>query len=335
MLEEALDKVRGPKAHSFTAKSVKGTGRSKPEKRKQHVSRVRKAVIPVAGYGTRLFPATRAVKKELFPVVDGSGLAKPLIQVIIEEAVESGVEEVCLVVQPGDDRAFRDYFEGGLPPDLREKLNGKDWALEESRRIDELAGRISYVEQTTQDGYGHAVYCAHEWVGREPFLLMLGDHVYVSTAEGRCARQLCEAFERHDASISAVARTPEDQLSLFGTIGGERVEEDSRVLQVNHIKEKPEPEYAREHLRVPGLPEGEYLSWFGQHLFTPGIFDALKHHIDNDLREKGEIQLTSAQEMLRQEEGTYYAYETEGERYDIGVPAEYVRTMANLSRPRT
>lgn len=297
------------------------------------MSKVRKAVIPVAGYGTRLYPATKGVKKELFPVVDGSGLAKPLIQVIVEEAVESGVEEVCLIIQPGDDRLFREYFEGELPQDLREKLEALDWAAEETRRITELGRRLSYIEQRTQDGYGHAVYCAHEWVGREPFLLLLGDHVHVSTTEKRCARQLIEAFERHEGGFSAVVRTQESQLCYFGTIAGERLADDPRVVQVTAIREKPEPEYAREHLRVPGLPDDEYLSWFGQHLFTPGIFDALKYQIDHDLRENGEIQLTSAQDLLRQNEGVYYAYETQGERYDIGVPAEYVRTMSRLSAP--
>jgi len=293
---------------------------------------VKRAVIPVAGYGTRLYPATKAVKKELFPVVDRDGLAKPLIQLIAEEAVESGIEEVCLIVQPGDDRAFRDYFEGELPAELREKLHQMDWALEQSRVVADLGQRLSYVEQKTQEGYGHAVYCAHEWVGQEPFLLLLGDHVHVSSTEVRCARQLIDAFERHGRSMSAVTRTPESELHGFGTIAGERVAEDPRVVRVTHIKEKPAPEYARQHLRVPGLPDGEYLSWFGQHLFTPGIFDALRYQIDNDVREKGEIQLTSAQELLRETEGAYFAYEAEGERLDLGVPSEYARSVARLIR---
>jgi UTP--glucose-1-phosphate uridylyltransferase len=295
------------------------------------MSNVRKAVIPVAGHGTRLYPATKAVKKELFPVVTPSGLAKPLIQVIVEEAVESGIEEVCLIVQPGDDQVFREYFEGDLPSDLKARLHKMDWALEESRRIADLGRRISYVEQPTPEGYGHAVYCSHEWVGQEPFLILLGDHIYVSTSGQRCARQLIDAFGRYGRSMSAVARTHESDLRYFGTIAGERIENDPRVVRVTHIKEKPEAGYARQHLRVPGLPLGEYLCWFGQHLFTPGIFDALKYHLDNDLRENGEIQLTSAQELLRQQEGVYYAYETEGRRYDTGIPCEYAKTVCGFS----
>jgi UTP--glucose-1-phosphate uridylyltransferase len=141
-----------------------------------------------------------------------------------------------------------------------------------------------------------------------------------------------DAFERCGRSMSAVARTHESDLRYFGTIAGERLKDAPKVVRVTHIKEKPDAGYARRHLRVPGLPRGHYLSWFGQHLFTPGIFDALKYQLDNDLRENGEIQLTSAQELLRQQEGDYFAYETEGRRYDTGIPAEYARTVWEFSQ---
>jgi UTP--glucose-1-phosphate uridylyltransferase len=274
-----------------------------------------------------MYPGTKVIKKELFPVVDAEGRVKPIIQVIVEEAVESGIEEICLITQPGDDRVFRGYFEGELSPALKEKLDSLDWAREQSRWLADLGRRMTYVEQRSQEGYGHAVYCARDWVGQSPFLLLLGDHLYTSTTETRCARQLLDTFGKCQCSVSAVARTHESQLHLFGTIAGDWLADNPRVVRVTHIREKPDIEYARRNLRVPGLPEYEYLCWFGQHVFTPGIFDALKHQVDRNLRERGEIQLTSAQEWLRETEGVYYAFETRGRRYDTGSPAEYVRTM--------
>jgi len=293
------------------------------------MSEVKKAVIPVAGHGNKLYPATKIIKKELFPLVDSGGCVKPIIQIILEEAIDSGIEEVCLVVQPGDEKIFRAYFENNLPAELQDKLQTSSRAEEQSRRIEDLGRHIIYVEQSTQEGYGHAVYCAHEWVGQEPFLLLLGDHVYISHSKIPCAGQLIEAFQQHGSSMSAVCRTPESNLRYYGTIGGKRLHESSRVIQVTKIKEKPDPAYARIHLRVPGVPDNEYLCWFGQHLFTPSIFEALKYQIDDNVREKGEIQLTSAQELLMRAEGKYLAFETAGESFDTGEPAEYVNTVSN------
>jgi len=152
------------------------------------MNRVRKAVIPVAGYGTRLYPASKAIKKELFPIIDTNGMAKPLIQVIIEEAVESGIDEICLVVREDEKPAFIKYFDEPVPPEMEKRLAERPWAVEESKWVAELSKRLSYIIQKEQEGFGHAVYCANDWVGDEPFLLMLGDHVYISNSEVRCVQ---------------------------------------------------------------------------------------------------------------------------------------------------
>jgi len=272
-----------------------------------------------------------AVKKELFPLVDRDGTVKPVIQMIVEEAVESGVEEVCIVLPPGGDEPFRRYFDDPLPPDLDARLAKSPEVYDRYRHVRELGERIDYAFQHTQEGYGHAVYCARDWVGAEPFLLLLGDHVYLSRTETRCARQLLDAFEMKQASTSAVALTSESMLKYFGTIAGGPDPALPGLYAVTEIVEKPTVEYARDHFRIEGVPEGQYLSWFGLHAFTPEIFDCIEYHIRNDIREGGEIQLTNAQELLRKRRGEYYAYQVKGVRCDTGIPAEYSRTMALLA----
>lgn len=293
-------------------------------------NKITKAVIPVAGYGTRLYPATKIFKKEFFPIVDREdGYAKPVVQLIIEEAIKSGIEEVCLIVQEGDEKIFRSYFDE--PPadeELRLKLESLDWASKLSKRTSELGKRISYAVQKEQEGYGHAVYCAKNWVNDNPFLLLLGDHIYKSYTDKRCARQILDMFEKFGSSVIAVQRTPEELLSLFGTIAAERHEDNPRLYRVSEIKEKPSVDYAREHFQIEGLESGQYLCMFGQYALTPGLFDCLKYQIDNDIRERGEIQLTSALELLRQDEVNFYAYETNGKGYDIGNPVAYVQTVS-------
>ncbi len=291
------------------------------------MNKVRKAVIPVAGFGTRLYPASKAIKKELFPIIDTDGMAKPLIQVIIEEAVESGIEEICLVVREDEKQAFMAYFDEPVSPELEQRLSERSWAVEESKRVLELSRRISYIIQREQKGFGHAVYCAEDWVGDEPFLLMLGDHVYISNSKVRCVKQLVDVFHQLGGNISAVMRTLEDVLHLFGTVAGKQMADNSRVYEVTEIKEKPSLEYAEMRLRTDGVPLGEYLCFFGQYILTPDIFTYIKHLVDKDIRERGEIQLTSALEMARKDLGVFYAYETDGQRYDTGVPLSYANTV--------
>ncbi|MFQ6098787.1 MAG: UTP--glucose-1-phosphate uridylyltransferase [Armatimonadota bacterium] len=291
--------------------------------------KVRKAVITAAGRGTRQYPATNVVQKELFPLVDRDGIAKPVIQLVAEEALESGIEEICIVTAPDGEPAFREHFRP-LGGDKQAAFSDKDWALRQSETLPRLGRIISYAHQESQEGFGHAVYCARAFVGEEPFLLMLGDHVYISNERRRCARQLLDAFERHGCTVSSVQRTPASELHLFGAVGGEPLPGEPGMFRVTELKEKPSPDYARAHLRVSGLGEDEYLCFFGMHVFTPGIFNCLREHIKGDVRERGEIQLTSAQDLLRQRE-QYLACEIDGLRLDMGVPEGYVQTQVALA----
>jgi UTP--glucose-1-phosphate uridylyltransferase len=297
--------------------------------------RVRKAVITAAGRGTRQYPASSTVQKEMFPLVDVDGLTKPTIQIIAEEALTAGIEEICIVTTPGDEEMYHRHFQG-LSGELLPAFAGKEWALRESEQLSRLEQALTYVAQPTQEGFGHAVFCAKNWVGDDPFLLLLGDHVYVSTAgDGRrCARQVVDVYERTGCAVSAVKRTPERLLHLFGTVRGEPVTESdgdwADIYRVSAMVEKPTVERAQAELRTPGLPAGEYLCFFGMHVFTPSIFDWLGHNIAHDVREKGEYQLTAAQALLAEHE-EYLAHETRGERYDMGVPFGLVETQLALA----
>ena len=285
--------------------------------------KVRKAVIPAAGFGTRLFPATKATKKELFPVIDRDAIAKPAILIIVEEALEAGIEEVIIIVQKNDLEDFRSLFIEQISIENYNKLPPQ--FQEYSRRLLEIGRHVTFAVQTAQEGFGHAVYCAREAVGDEPFLLMLGDHIYRSGSDKSCARQLLEAYQRHGQSLVGMRLTPEDQIGSFGTVTGVWLE-DENLLSVSEFSEKPTPDYARTNLRVPGLPEGEYLTLFGQYIVKPKLFDYLKEHIENNVREHGEFQLTSTLDRLRQEDG-FLGLVIDGKRYDIGRPDEYLETL--------
>ena len=283
------------------------------------MAKVRKAVIPAAGKGTRQRPASAAVQKELFPLVDRDGVPKPIIQLIVEEAIESGIEDICIVTQPGGDGVFRDYFR---------KLGHKRIPSDPLH----LSERLHYAEQAAPEGFGHAVYQAMEFVADDPFLLLLGDHVFISDVRERCARQLIDEFENLTPdAISAVAITEESLLHLFGVIKGRPVEGATGLYHAERIVEKPLIEIARAQLATPGLAAGNYLAHFGMHVFSPRIFESLEYLIRNDLRIGGEIQLTAAQEHLCQQSEAYLAAVVQGARYDAGIPFGLMETQMALA----
>jgi UTP--glucose-1-phosphate uridylyltransferase len=184
----------------------------------QPARKVRKALIPAAGYGTRLFPATKATKKELFPVIDRDGVAKPAILLIVEEVLQAGIEEVIIIVQEDDLDDFKSFFSEQISIENYNKLPRHFQVY--ARRLLEIGRHVKFVTQTAQEGFGHAVYCAREAIGHEPFLLMLGDHLYRSNNERSCARQLLDVYHQHGVSLVGLRRTPEDQIAAFGTVAG-------------------------------------------------------------------------------------------------------------------
>jgi UTP-glucose-1-phosphate uridylyltransferase/mevalonate kinase len=285
--------------------------------------KVHRALIPAAGFGTRLFPATKATKKELFPIVDRDGIAKPAILLIVEEALRAGIEQVIIIVQEHDLDAFRTLFNEQITIENFNKLPRH--SQEYARNILEMGHRVTFVIQETQQGFGHAVYCAREAIGDEPFLLMLGDHIYRSDGETSCAEQLINAYQQHATSVLGLRQTPEGQIANFGTVTGVWLEE-NHLLSVTEFAEKPTVDYARNNLQVHGLPEGTYLTVFGQYIIQPKLFDFLEEDISNNVRERGEFQLTSALDRLRQQDG-FLGLMIDGQRYDFGLPESYVETL--------
>lgn len=287
--------------------------------------KVRKAVIPAAGFGTRLFPATKVVKKELFPIIDRDGRAKPVIMAIVEEAIRGGIEKVGIVVQKGDRVFFEDFFKTPPPAKLFSKLSPQN--QEYSQYVQDLGSRITILIQDEQEGYGHAVFCAKEWVKDESFLLMLGDHIYLSNTENSCASQVLNVYEQVNQSVVGLTVMPAEIIHKAGCITG--FWQELSILSVTQLFEKPDIEYARKHLRVEGMAEDQFLCIFGLYVLTPKIFDYLEEHISNNIREKGEFQLTSCLDKLRQEEGMT-GYVVQGRCFDTGLPDAYRQTMIDF-----
>lgn len=290
--------------------------------------RVRKAVVPAAGFGTRLFPASKAIKKELFPIIDQSGRPKPVIMAIVEEAINAGIEEVCLVVQSRDQELFERFFK--TPPFIENfnKLSKED--QEYSQYLMDLGQRISFVTQDVQEGFGHAVFCAREWVNGEPFLLMLGDHLYASDNDVSCARQILDVYDRVEHSVVGLKITHANEIHNFGCATGTWQESDV-TLSITEFCEKPAVEYARQRLQVEGLNEDDFLTVFGMYVLVPEIFDYLDENITHSLRERGEFQLTSCLDKLRKEDN-FSGYIVKGRRFDIGVPEAYRQAMIDYRK---
>jgi UTP--glucose-1-phosphate uridylyltransferase len=275
---------------------------------------VRKAVITAAGRGSGYSSA--AAQQAMLPLIDRDGLTKPVIQIIAEEALDSGIEEICVIAAPGDEDIYRAHFET-LGRSLAAQ-GDSDWTLEAQRRLADLDRRLKFAVQDEPKGYGHAVWCARDFAGSEPFLLLVSDHLYVSGEQRRCARQVIDLAVQQDCAVAAVQATRENLIRQYGTVGGHRVAGLSNVFQIESILEKPTPSVAEQLLHVPGLRVGHYLCFFGMHVLTPGVFRILETHVRDNRRERGEIQLTPAlAELARSEK--YLAVQTNGRRYNIGV----------------
>jgi UTP--glucose-1-phosphate uridylyltransferase len=293
--------------------------------------RIRKAIIPAAGLGTRHFPASHAVMKELFPVVGTDGISRALLHYHLIELEAAGITEVCIIVQPGDDATIRRYFAGPDAAYLR-RLEKHPRLLDEARWMHAWAKRLCFCIQTTQDGYGHAVYQTRDFAAGEPILLCLGDHLFRGAPDSPHAALIRAAEIGAGRSVSGVNRIGPAQLRGYGTIAGQRWAGQPELVDVSLIIEKPDEATARTRLRVDGLGPDEFLGWFGLHALAPSIYDVLAKMIRDDVRDHGEFQLTRAQELQRQAEG-YLALELpRARRYDFGVPDDFVRAVQDFRR---
>jgi UTP--glucose-1-phosphate uridylyltransferase len=262
--------------------------------------KVRKAIIPAAGLGTRFLPATKAMPKEMLPIVD-----KPTIQYIVEEAIESGIEDIIIVTGKGK-RAIEDHFDNSfeLEQNLLEKR--KFELLNEVQKSSNMID-IHYIRQKEPRGLGHAIWCARKFIGDEPFAVLLGDDIV--RANKPCLQQMMEQYENHDSSIIGVQHVLENEVSRYGIVDGFEIE--NRLYSINHLVEKPKVQEAPSNLAI-----------MGRYILTPRIFEILNNQAPGA---GGEIQLTDAISELNRYESVY-TYEFEGKRYDVGEKMGFIQT---------
>ena len=281
------------------------------------VHAVRKAVIPVAGFGTRLYPATRALKKDFFPIPDKDGIVKPVILIILEELVRSGIEEICLVLGSEEERLlYKEFFENPLPEEHLKKLNPE--MQEYENRILAIGKKLRYVYQKEKRGFGHAVYQAVDFANNESVLLMLGDTLYRSETSKPCALQLIEKYEQYNKLMVAIHPIPLADVSHYGILTGTWEDKNETELTISQMNEKPKSSYAEEFLGVK-CKDGsrKYMSVFGQYILTPEVFDQLRQDIANCTDSTKEIELTTALDKVRERDGMV-GIQLQGRMYDMG-----------------
>lgn len=269
------------------------------------MKRVRKAIIPAAGLGTRFLPATKAMPKEMLPIVD-----KPTIQYIVEEAIASGIEDIIIVTGKGK-RAIEDHFDNAL--ELEQNLIEKEKfeLLERVNYATNLAD-IHYIRQKEPRGLGHAVWCARNFIGNEPFAVLLGDDIVQSDTP--CLRQLIEQYEETYSSVIGVQTVEDHETNRYGII--DPSQQDGRLYKVNNFVEKPKPGTAPSNLAI-----------MGRYILTPEIFMFLDRQ---ETGAGGEIQLTDAIQRLNQIQRVF-AYDFEGKRYDVGEKFGFVKTTIEFA----
>lgn len=245
--------------------------------------KIQKAVITAAGPDQRSLP--------LQSLVDRVGTEKRALAIILDEAASAGIEEVCIVVHEGDTDVYAQTLQDS---DLR----------------------ITYIEQLNPRGYGHALYCAREFVNQDPFLHLVSDHLYVSHDVQTCAQQLVAIAEQENVAVSAVQPTRESMLPYYGVIGGLREGRSKSLYSVQQVLEKPTPTQAEQSLVIPGLRAGHYLCFYGIHALTPNVMDLLAEDVESSSDQK--VSLSSALNRLAEQQ-RYLAFEVKGQRYNIGV----------------
>lgn len=255
---------------------------------------IKKAVVTSAGRSQHGLP--------LQTLVDRDGASKSALQVIAEEAASAGVTEIAVVIAPGDQQAY-------------------------ANAAGSRAGMLTFIEQTDPFGYGHALYCARDFVGPDPFLHLVGDHLYLSRSDKRCAQQLVEIAAAENCAVSAVQATRESMLPYYGTIGGRHLRGNT-LYEVETVVEKPTPTEAEQSLIVPGLRAGHYLCFFGMHVLTSTVMEILEQQLTAANQSNEPVQLSPALNILAQRE-RYLALEVSGQRHNIGV--KYGLLMAQLA----
>jgi UTP--glucose-1-phosphate uridylyltransferase len=270
-----------------------------------------------------MFPATKVVKKCFLPVVTADGVAKPIIQIIIEEALSAGIEAVGLVINPEDEGLFKSFFAPVTPAMLKSLPKHLQ---SEAQKLSEIGEKVSYIHQKEQKGLGHAVLCAQNWVAKEPFMLLLGDHIYKSHQKASCSKQIVDCFEALGAKTSVIGIYHEslENVEHYGTVTGEW--EDEKILSVSNIKEKPTSDIAAEYLGIKYHGREQFFCVNGIYILDSLIFTILQEQNDSCRLNNGELELTTALRKLGKVMG-FYGYHVDGKHFDTGLPKKFAGTV--------
>lgn len=288
---------------------------------------VRKAIIPVAGFGTRLFPATKAIKKDFFPVLDRDGILKPVLLILLEQLAEAGIEDICLVIGE-DEKPQYDMFFSRMSSENYDKLSPKQKQYQ--KFLMRLGKKITYVYQKERLGFGHAVYQCRDFAKDDPVLLLLGDTIYHSNIEKNCMQQMMDAFDKSGLPVIGMHRVSKSEVVNYGILHGQWEDKNERVLKLDKICEKPSVDYAEEYLKVADKDNNHsYYAVFGQYILTKDVFSELGNNIKQGKYENNEIQLTSALEQTRNKSGMI-GIVIDGVSYDVGIPEMYVKTIESF-----
>ena len=292
---------------------------------------VRKAIIPLAGFGTRVFPATKCMPKCMMPVLDRDGVLKPALLIMLEQLMEAGIEDICLIIGEDEQPDFDRFFEP-LPEEQQEKLPDSKRKYEDL--ISNLRHHITYVYQRERLGFGHAVWLAKRFTDGEPALLLLGDFLYRSNTAVNCCKQVIDAYKECGGALVSITEIPLSRVVHYGIVHGCWNNKEETILKADRMVEKPTDDYAEEYLGIDNARgERKYYATFGQYVLTPEVFDELERQIKvvGKPSEGKEFGLTSALDTIRENNGLF-GFVPDGESFDIGLPDAYRETMWRYSQ---
>ena len=280
----------------------------------EKTKKIKKAIIPLAGNGTRMYPITKLIKKSFLPIIDNDNLVKPVIMVLLEELYNAGIEEICLIIDKDDQKYYDNFFKNDLPEDVLSKMSPE--TLKYEKLIKEIGQRLTYVYQEEKLGLGHAVSLCKKFANNDNVLLVLGDQIYLSKNNKSCTEQLLENYEKNGKLTISVGEVDINDVSKYGILTG-TLNKENNYFEVSKMTEKPDKDYANECLYTMCDNKKKYYSVFGEYILPPVTFEILDRNIKDKKTEKGEYQITSVLDEIRETEGMI-AFIPNGEMLDVG-----------------
>ena len=287
---------------------------------------IKKAIIPLAGNGTRMYPITKVLKKAFLPIIDSDNIVKPAIMCLLEELYDAGIEEIGLVIDRDDVSTYDLFFKSELTPEVTQKLSKE--LLEYENKIRKIGKILTYIFQDEKLGFGHAIYMCKDFANNEDVLLVLGDQIYKSSNNKSCTFQLLEQYKKNNSLTISVSEIPLNNVFRYGILSGS-VQSNNNYYKVDKMYEKPDIDYAKNNLYTTINNKKKYYSVFGEYIIKSEIFNMLEDNIKNKRTEKGEYELTSVLDKYRERKGMI-AFIPDGITLDIGNVNSYKNTLIEM-----